>query len=148
MQARMSNLATIVPDAILAVGKSAKIKTIGYWVVTAFLLFNVLAGAVAELVQRKENVEGMIGLGYPLYFMIILGVWKVLGTIALLVPAFPRLKEWAYAGIFFTMTGAALSHAVCGDAAWHVLYTGSLAVLTLASWALRPQSRKLEARHD
>jgi uncharacterized membrane protein YphA (DoxX/SURF4 family) len=98
---------------------------------------------VAELVQRKENVEGMIFLGYPLYFMMILGVWKVLGTIALLVPRFPRLKEWAYAGIFFTMTGAALSHAVSGDATWHVIYTGSLAVLTVASWALRPQSRKL-----
>jgi hypothetical protein len=120
-----------------------KPKVIGYWVVTAFLLFNVLAGAIAELVQRKDNVEGMILLGYPLYFMMILGVWKVLGTIALLVPGFPRLKEWAYAGIFFNMTGAAISHAVSGSAAWHILYTGSLAVLTLASWALRPQSRTL-----
>jgi uncharacterized membrane protein YphA (DoxX/SURF4 family) len=87
-------------------------------------------------------------LGYPLYFIMILGVWKVLGTIALLVPGFPRLKEWAYAGIFFNMTGAAISHAVSGSAAWHILYTGFLAVLTLASWALRPQSRKLEARPD
>ena len=120
-----------------------KPKVIGYWVVTAFLLFNVLAGAIAELVQRKDNVEGMILLGYPLYFMMILGVWKVLGTIALLMPGFPRLKEWAYAGIFFNMTGAAISHAVSGSAAWHVLYTGFLAVLTLASWALRPQSRTL-----
>ena len=121
-----------------------KTKVIGYWVTTAFLLFNVLAGAIAELVQRKDNVEGMIFLGYPLYFMMILGVWKVLGTIALLMPGFPRLKEWAYAGIFFNMTGAAISHAVSGSAAWHILYTGFLAVLTLASWALRPQSRTLD----
>ena len=120
-----------------------KPKVIGYWVVTAFLLFNVLAGAIAELIQRKDNVEGMILLGYPLYFMMILGVWKVLGTIALLMPGFPRLKEWAYAGIFFNMTGAAISHAVSGSAAWHILYTGFLAVLTLASWALRPPSRTL-----
>lgn len=91
----------------------------------------------------KGNVEGMLLLGYPLYFMTILAVWKVLGSIALLVPRFPRLKEWAYAGIFFNMTGAALSHAVCGDASWHVMYTSFLALLTLASWALRPQSRKL-----
>jgi hypothetical protein len=120
-----------------------KTKVIGYWVVTAFLLFNVLAGAVAELIQRKDNVEGMLLLGYPLYFMLILGVWKVLGTIALLVPGFPRLKEWAYAGIFFNMTGAAISHLVSGSAAWHVFYTGFLAALTLASWALRPPSRTL-----
>ena len=146
MQPRMSNSVNIVPDTMQALRKSAKM--LGYWVVTTFLLFNILSGAVAELVQRKENVEGMMFLGYPLYFMIILGVWKLLGTIALLVPRFPRLKEWAYAGIFFTMTGAALSHVVSGDAAWHMLYTGCLAVLTLASWALRPQSRKLEARHD
>jgi hypothetical protein len=67
----------------------------------------------------------------------------VLGGITLLVPRFPRLKEWAYAGIFFNMTGAAASHAVSGDAAWHVIVTGSLAVLAVASWALRPQSRTL-----
>jgi hypothetical protein len=120
-----------------------KPKVIGYWIVTAFLLFNVLAGAIAELIQRKDNVEGMLLLGYPLYFLMILGVWKVLGTIALLVPGFPRLKEWAYAGIFFNMTGAAISHTVSGSATWHILYTGFLAVLTLASWALRPQSRTL-----
>jgi hypothetical protein len=75
--------------------------------------------------------------------MMILGVWKVLGTIALLVPGFPRLKEWAYAGIFFNMTGAAISHAVSGSETWHIYYTGFLALLTLASWALRPPSRKL-----
>ncbi len=120
-----------------------KTKVIGYWVITAILVFNLLSGAVAELAQRKENVEGMLLLGYPLYFMMIIGVWKVLGTIALLVPRFPRLKEWAYAGIFFNMTGAAVSHAVSGDAAWHMIYTGALAVLAVASWALRPESRTL-----
>ncbi len=120
-----------------------KTKAIAYWVVTALLLFNVLAGGVAELMQRKDNAEGMIALGYPLYFMLILGVWKVLGTAAVLAPGLPRLKEWAYAGIFFNMTGAAISHAVSGDAAWHMYYTGFLAALTIASWALRPQSRIL-----
>jgi uncharacterized membrane protein YphA (DoxX/SURF4 family) len=118
-------------------------KAIAYWATTGFLVFNVLSGAIAELVQRSDNVEGMLQLGYPVYFMLILGVWKVLGTIAVLVPGFPRLKEWAYAGLFFNMTGAAVSHAVSGDAAWHMFYTGFLAVLVLASWALRPQSRTL-----
>jgi hypothetical protein len=138
----------VVPEATQALGKSTKTKMIGYWIVTTFLLFNVLAGAIAELVQRQDNLEGMLALGYPLYFMMILGGWKVLGTIALLVPGFPRLKEWAYAGIFFNMTGAALSHAVSGSATWHIFYTCLLAVLTLASWALRPPSRKLEVRPD
>src|SRR4051812_15907017 len=106
MQPRVSNTAIPAPEAVKVAGKSANVKMIGYWVVTAFLLFNVLSGAVAELLQLKGNVEGMLLLGYPLYFMMIIAVWKVLGSIALLVPGFPRLKEWAYAGIFFNMTGA------------------------------------------
>ena len=118
-------------------------KTIAYWTVTAFLLLNLLSGALAELARLPGNTSGMIALGYPLYLMTILGVWKILGTAAVLVPRFPRLKEWAYAGIFFNMSGAAISHVVAGDAAWHAFYTGSLAVLTIASWALRPQSRTL-----
>ena len=88
-------------------------------------------------------IEGMAHLGYPAYFAAILGFWKVLGSIALVVPRFPRLKEWAYAGIFFDLTGAAVSHAVCHDEAWHVLVTSGFAVLTLVSWALRPQGRRL-----
>jgi uncharacterized membrane protein len=135
----------IVSEAVTIEGENGgttmKMKVIVYWLTTAFLLFNLLAGGIAELLQRPDTVDGMILLGYPVYFVMILGVWKVLGTIALLAPGFPRLKEWAYAGIFFNMTGAAISHAVSGSAEWHVLYTGFLAILTLASWALRPQSR-------
>jgi len=106
-------------------------------------VFAVLSGGVAELTRRPENVDGMVHLGYPLYFVTIIGFWKVLESIALLAPRLPRLKEWAYAGIFFNMTGAAASHAACSDAVWHVIVTGSFAVLALASWALRPQSRTL-----
>lgn len=80
-------------------------------------------------------------LGYPLYFMTIIGLWKVLGSVALLAPGFPRVKEWAYAGIFFNMTGAAVSHVAVGDAAWHVAVTLAFAALAIASWALRPASR-------
>jgi uncharacterized membrane protein YphA (DoxX/SURF4 family) len=120
-------------------------KTSAYWATTAFLVFNLLAGGLAELAQLKGNAEGMLLLGYPLYFMTILGAWKVLGSIALLAPRFPRLKEWAYAGIFFNMSGAAISHVVSGDEAWHAFYTGFLALVTLVSWALRPESRTLGA---
>ena len=120
-----------------------KIKLIGYWATTAFLAFAVLSGGAAELAHRRDNVEGLVLLGYPVYFATIIGFWKVLGGITVLAPRFPRLKEWAYAGIFFNMTGAAASHAASGDAAWHVIVTGSLAVLAVASWALRPPDRTL-----
>lgn len=94
---------------------------------------------MAELAHRPENVDGIVHLGYPVYFVTILGLWKVLGSIAVLAPRFPRLKEWAYAGIFFNMTGAAASHAVCRDATWHVAVTLTFAALSMVSWALRPQ---------
>src|SRR3954462_5055408 len=120
-------------------------KSIAYWATTGMIVFAMFSGGIAELTQRPETIDGMKQLGYPVYFVMILGVWKVLGSLVLLVPRFPRVKEWAYAGIFFNMTGAAISHAVVGDAAWHTYYTGFLAVLTLASWALRPESRMLGA---
>ena len=70
-------------------------KTIGYWITTAILVFAILSGGVAELAHLRNNVEGIVHvLGYPLYFMTIPGFWKVLGAIALLAPRLPRLKEW------------------------------------------------------
>ena len=109
----------------------------------AIVVSAVLSGGVAELMQRKETVDGMVLLGYPAYFVAIIGFWKVFGAIALLLPCFPRLQEWTYAGIFFNMTGAAVSHAVNGDAAWHVVVTLIIAALTVSSWAFRPASRLL-----
>ncbi len=120
-----------------------KVKTICYWVTTALITFSMLSGGVMYLIRQPETMAGMKQLGYPVYFITILGFWKVLGGIALLVPRFPRLKEWAYAGIFFDLTGAAASHAASGDPGWHVVATLGFAVLTLISWALRPQSRML-----
>ncbi len=123
-----------------------KRKVIGYWAATAILAFVMLSGGVGELTHSWGTLETVTLLGYPVYFLTIIGLWKVLGGIALLVPGFPRLKEWAYAGIFFNMTGAAVSHASSGDYgiyAFHLIVTLFLAVLALASWALRPQSRTL-----
>ena len=118
-------------------------KRKAYWVITAVLVFNLLSGGLAELAQLRGNAEGMQALGYPVYMMTILGTWKVLGSIVMLAPGWLRLKEWAYAGAFFNMSGAAVSHAVVGDEAWHVYYTAALAIITLISWALRPESRTL-----
>src|SRR5262245_20268023 len=121
----------------------ATTKSIAYWITTGIVVFAMFSGGIAELARRPETIEGMKQLGYPVYFVMILGVWKLLGSVALVIPGFPRVKEWAYAGIFFNMTGAAVSHLVCQDAAWHVLVTLGLAALAVASWTLRPASRTL-----
>ncbi|GHO60967.1 DoxX family protein [Ktedonobacter robiniae] len=123
--------------------RSAKGKAIAYWTVTAALVFVMLAGATGELTQQFGTVETHTVLGYPLFLLNIIGTWKILGVIAIVVPRFPRLKEWAYAGMFFNMTGAFLSHAIVGDSKFHLIYTGSVLLLVVASWALRPQSRTL-----
>jgi len=118
-------------------------RTIGYWAATAVVVFAMVGGGAAELAREPQTIQGMTHLGYPTYFVTIIGCWKLLGGVAILVPGLPRLKEWAYAGIFFNMTGAAVSHAVLGDPSWHVAVTLGLATLALVSWALRPETRTL-----
>ena len=136
------SLDNAAPTPAAEVGGS-RAKTIAYWATTGFLVFNMLSGGLAELAQLEGNAEGMRVLGYPLYMMTILGAWKVLGSAALLAPRLPRLKEWAYAGIFFNMLGAFVSHVANRDPAWSIVVTLAIAGITLASWGLRPRSRKL-----
>ena len=121
----------------------SRAKAIAYWAATGMIVFAMFSGGVAELAHRPETINGMKELGYPVYFIMIIGFWKLLGSAALVAPGLARVKEWAYAGIFFNMTGAAVSHLACGSAGWHVGVTLGLAALTVASWALRPASRKL-----
>ena len=123
----------------------ARAKAIAYWAATGMIVFAMFSGGVAELTHRPETINGMKELGYPVYFIMIIGFWKLLGSVALVAPGLPRVKEWAYAGIFFNMTGAAVSHVVNHSAGWHVGVTLSLAAITIASWALRPASRTLVA---
>ena len=118
---------------------------IAYWVTTIIVALVLLAGGVADLLRPKDVVEGMVHLGYPLYFMSILGTWKVLGGIALVAPKLPRLKEWAYAGAIFDLTGATASHIAVGDDIRHVVTPLTFAVIAMASWALRPEGRVLGA---
>ena len=124
-----------------------KMKSIAYWTTTILVAFPIGSGGIAQVAHLQQNVDGFTRvLGYPLYFLTVLGVWKVVGAIAILVPRFPRLKEWAYAGIFFDLTGAAASCAAVGGYgayAFHVLAPLILAGLTVASWALRPPSRTI-----
>jgi hypothetical protein len=124
-----------------------KAKNIVYWTMTVLVAFFIGSGGAAQLAQFATKPHGVVPvLGYPMYFFAILGFWKVLGAIAILVPRFPRLKEWAYAGIFFDLTGAAASCAAVGGYGaygFHVLAPLIIAGLAVASWALRPGSRTI-----
>jgi uncharacterized membrane protein YphA (DoxX/SURF4 family) len=121
-----------------------KSRTIGYWICTVLIAFAFLSGGVAYLLRLPPVLEGITHLGYPAYFLIILGFWKLLGGVAILLPGFPLVKEWAYAGIIFDLTGATASHIASGDDIRHILVPLVLAALVVASWALRPESRKLK----
>ena len=126
---------------------TTKAKNIVYWTTTVLIAFFIGGGGLAQVAHVKGTVDGFVHiLGYPAYFVTILGVWKVLGAIAILVPRYPRLKEWAYAGIFFDLTGAAASCAAVGGYGaygFHVLAPLIIAGILVASWALRPESRKI-----
>ena len=120
-------------------------KTIGYWVTTGVLTF-CMTGGIFELLGVEMTVQGIMKLGYPSYIIPALGLGKVLATLAILWPGLPRLKEWAYAGLFFNMIGAIVSHVAHDDGAWILVVTVTIAAIILASWALRPQSRRLGAQ--
>ncbi len=124
-----------------------KTKIIVYSITTILVAFPIGSGGVSQVMQYLGNRHGVVPvLGYPMYFFGILGVWKVLGAIAILVPRFPRLKEWAYAGIFFDLTGAAASCAAVGGYGaygFHVIAPLIITGFCVASWALRPPSRTL-----
>jgi len=126
---------------------TTKSKNVTYWITTGLIAFFIGSGGLAQIVLFRANPHGVVPqLGYPLYFFAILGAWKALGAIAILVPRYPRLKEWAYAGIFFDLTGAALSCAAVGGYGaygFHVIAPFVLTGITMASWALRPPSRTI-----
>lgn len=118
-------------------------RKIIYWIATVWLSLGMLSTGIVQLVQMEAEVEKMALLGYPAYMLVMIGVWKILGTVFILIPRFPLIKEWAYAGFFFLMSGAILSHIVMADDA--VVYFGPslLLVLTIVSWYYRPANRKL-----
>jgi hypothetical protein len=120
---------------------SVKPKLIGYWVTTGLFAAVFLVGGAAELALAPAAVASTLALGYPAYLLLILGVWKVLSVPVLLAPRLPRLKEWAYAGIFFDLTGAATSHAFSGESPGKIATPLVLLLIAAASWALRPPSR-------
>jgi hypothetical protein len=119
------------------------LKRVAYWVCTGLVVFFIGSGGLAYVVQVPEVVQGVVALGFPVHFVLLLGVWKVLGSIAIAVPRFPLIKEWAYFGIMIDLTGAAYTSIATGAEWWHVAAPLSIASLVVASWALRPESRRL-----
>ncbi|HTM64982.1 MAG TPA: DoxX family protein [Flavipsychrobacter sp.] len=113
-----------------------------YWIATIWLSLGMVSTGIVQLLRVKEEVTMFNDLGYPLYLMTLLAIWKFLGVIAVLIPRFPLLKEWAYAGFFFAMSGAVISHLAMGDSATEFFGPVLLIVLTVISWYFRPADRK------
>lgn len=119
-----------------------KAKKIIYWIATVWLSLGMLSSAIVQLMRVPDGVEGVTRLGYPSYLLTILGIWKILGVMAILIPRNPLIKEWAYAGFFFVASGALVSHVVMGDGPGEIFPSALLLVLTVLSWSLRPESRR------
>lgn len=120
-----------------------KRNNIIYWITTIFLAIGMTAGGVQQTFQIGGYNAIVSGLGYPLYLLTILGIWKLLGVVAILIPRFPLLKEWAYAGFFFAMSGAFVSHLVVGQSFAEAVPSLVLLVVTVLSWYFRPADRKV-----
>lgn len=116
-----------------------------YWIVTIFLSVGMTAGGIQQMLQIGGYNEIVTKLGYPLYLLTILGVWKILGVIAILIPKFQLVKEWAYAGFFFAMSGAFISHLAVGQPFSEAVPSLTLLVVTVLSWYLRPANRKINS---
>lgn len=125
-----------------------KTNKIIYWIATLWLALGMVSTGLVQLFKGKTGaggVDSVTHLGYPVYFLTLLGVWKLLGVIAVLIPKFPLLKEWAYAGFFFMMSGAIFSHVVSGSGIGEIFPSLLLLILTVISWYLRSADRKLIA---
>jgi len=114
-----------------------------YWASTLWLALGMLSTGAVQVFKVKAKVDFITTLGYPTYFLTILGVWKILGVVSVLIPKFPLLKEWAYAGFFFVMSGAVLSHLAAGDPANEIFPSLLLLTLTVVSWYFRPADRRI-----
>jgi uncharacterized membrane protein YphA (DoxX/SURF4 family) len=142
MQARINNAAVIIPQAHIM----TKISKITYWTATVWLALGMVSTGAVQLFKAREGQGGaemLAHLGYPVYLLTLLGIWKLLGVIALLIPKFPLLKEWAYAGFFFVMSAAMFSHIALGDPIKEILPSLLLLILSVVSWYFRPADRRI-----
>jgi uncharacterized membrane protein YphA (DoxX/SURF4 family) len=119
------------------------IRSVGYWTCTAIIGWEMVAGSMWDLLRIDYTRSVLTHLGYPHYLLLILGAWKLPCAVALFIPRFARLKEWAYAGAIFNYTGAGASHVLVGDGPGLWVAPLVLAAITLVSWVLRPADRRL-----
>ncbi|HEX6193751.1 MAG TPA: DoxX family protein [Chitinophagaceae bacterium] len=114
-----------------------------YWIATIWLSLGMLSSGMVQLLHLKEETDFITRMGYPEYFLTILGIWKILGVVAVLIPKNLVLKEWAYAGFFFSMSGAVYSHIVLNNPLSEIFPPLLLLILTVTSWYFRPRDRKI-----
>ena len=114
-----------------------------YWIFTIWLSLGMVSTALVQLFKSKEEVDNITHLGYPVYLLTIIGTWKILGVITVLIPKFTLIKEWAYAGFFFAMSGAIISHIASGNPVNKIFPALLLLVLTVISWYFRPANRRI-----
>jgi uncharacterized membrane protein len=122
--------------------KNSKTNRTLYWVFTIWVALGMVAEGLQQIFHTKSFVDIFAHLGYPVYISTLFGVWKLLGVIAILVPGYRLLKEWAYAGFFFVMTGAMYSHIVVGDPLLQIAPSFGVLVLVILSWYFRPADRR------
>jgi uncharacterized membrane protein YphA (DoxX/SURF4 family) len=131
----------IAPTTSPSPARPAGLPKMAYWLTTGLVAIAFIAPGVGNLARLPHIAADMAHLGYPPYVMSILGVWKILGAVAILVPGFPRVKEWAYAGMIFDLTGAAVSRMVVGDGVVKTIIPIAIASVVIASWALRRRTQ-------
>lgn len=130
-------------DATFSFMSKAALRSGAFWLCTIIIAQELFAGSMWALLRISFDREQLAHLGYPLYLLSMMGVWKLGGGAMILLPRFQRLKEWAYAGAVFDFSGAVVSHLFVGDGPRQWLYPAALVALTFVSWALRPDGRRL-----
>ncbi len=120
-------------------------KNIIYWISTVLVVLSTLPGGIGQIYHAKWSIDLFGRLGYPPYAQTIIGTWKVLGSIVLLIPKLPLIKEWAYAGFFFVLSGALYSHIASGESFGQMASALLVLILLVVSWYFRPANRKLVA---
>jgi hypothetical protein len=121
----------------------SKRNKIIYWIATCWLALGMVSTGIVQLLQVEENIRPILDLGYPAYFLSLLAIWKLLGSVTVLIPRTPLLKEWAYAGFFFAMSGAIYSHLAAAKPFTDALPALLLLTLTVISWYFRPSDRRI-----